>query len=577
MSDPSNATIAAAFDELGDLYELDGAVVHRVVAYRNAAKAVRDAPMSIAALTREGRVTTLPGIGRTLEEKLRALLETGTIPAAEKLRAKFPPGLIDLTRLPGLGPKRARRLFDELDIDSLDALKQAAEEQKLRSVKGFGPKFEESVLEAFAAGIAEKAAPRLLLPRAAELAEAIVSELRSHPAAVRVEVAGGVRRLADSVKDLDIVAASDDPAVLAAALADIDLIESAGNSGPNAARARTHNGVSIDLRVVEPDQFGNLLQHFTGSKNHNMRLRERAVRKGLHVSEYGIADDATGETLRCATEEEVYKRLGLPYIPPELREDRGELDAGFVVPELIVQEDLKGDLHMHTIASDGRNTAEEMARGALARGLEYIAITDHSATHGFGNDVSPDALKRQIELVRGLNDRLDGIEVLVGTETNILPDGAPDYDDELLQELDWVVASVHTSFGMSSAEMTRRIVTAIEHPLIDCIGHLTGRKIESRKPYELDTDAVFAAAAKHGTMLEINSAPDRRDLSDVHARAAHAAGVTIVINTDAHGVTTLPNSRWGIATARRAAFTRSAIANTLPWTAFSPLRKRTRA
>jgi DNA polymerase (family 10) len=577
MPDPSNATIAAAFDELGDLYELDGAVVHRVVAYRNAAKAVRDAPMSIAALTREGKVTTLPGIGRTLEEKLRALLDTGTIPAAEKLRAKFPPGLIDLTRLPGLGPKRARRLFDELNIDSLDALKTAAEGQKLRSVKGFGPKFEESVLEAFASGIAEKATPRVLLPRAIELADAIVSELERHPAAVRVEVAGGVRRLADSVKDLDIVASATDPAALAAALADIDLIESAGNSGPNAARARTHNGVSIDLRVVEPDQFGNLLQHFTGSKNHNMRLRERAVRKGLHVSEYGITDDATGETLRCETEEAVYARLGLPYIPPELREDRGELDPGFVIPELIVQEDLKGDLHMHTIASDGRNTAEEMARAALERGLEYIAITDHSATHGFGNDVSPDGLKRQIELVRGINDKLDGIEVLVGTETNILPDGAPDYDDELLQQLDWVVASVHTSFGISSAEMTKRVVTAIEHPYIDCIGHLTGRKIESRKPYELDTDAVFAAAAQHGTMLEINSAPDRRDLSDVHARAAHAAGVTIVINTDAHGANTLPNSRWGIATARRAGLTKAGIANTQPWSTFGPLRRRARA
>jgi DNA polymerase (family 10) len=573
MPDPSNAAIAAAFDELGDLYELDGAVVHRVVAYRNAAKAVREAPTSIAALTREGRVTGVPGIGKTLEEKLKALLETGTIPAAEKLRAKFPPGLIDLTRLPGLGPKRARRLFDELNIDSLDALKTAAEEQRLRSVKGFGPKFEESVLAAFAAGVAEKAAPRVLLNRAIELGDAIVDELRRHPAAVHVELAGGVRRLADSVKDLDIVAASDDPPALAAALAQIDLVESASASGENAARARTHNGVSLDLRVVAPDQFGNLLQHFTGSKNHNMKLRERAVRKGLHVSEYGILDDATGETLRCATEEEVYARLGLPWIPPELREDRGELEPGFVVPELIVQADLKGDLHCHTIASDGRNTAEEMVCGARDRGLEYIAITDHSATHGFGNDVSPDALKRQIELVRGLNDKYDDIEVLVGTETNILPDGSPDYDDDLLAELDWVVGSVHTSFGMSEAEMTTRIVAAVEHPHVDCIGHLTGRKIERRPPYDVDTDAVFAAAAKAGTMLEINSAPDRRDLNDVHARAARDAGVTIIINTDAHGVSTQGISQWGIATARRARFTKDDVANTRPWTQFTALRK----
>src|SRR3954462_8667413 len=501
MSDPTNATIAAAFDELGDLYELDGAVVHRVVAYRTAAKAVREASVSISALTREGKVTSLPGIGKTLEEKIRALIDTGTIPAADKLRAKFPPGLIDLTRLPGLGPKRARKLFDELGIDSLEALRQAADEHKLREVRGFGPKFEEAVLEAFAAGVPEKAAPRVLLPKAIELGEAIADGLRARAggiSVVRVELAGGVPRQADSVKDLDIVAASDDPPALAAALAELDLVESASSSGENAARARTHNGVSIDLRVVRPDQFGNLLQHFTGSKNHNMRIRERAVRKGLHVSEYGILDDATGDTLRCATEKEVYRRLGLPWIPPELREDRGELDPGFTVPDLIVQDDLKGDLHCHTIASYGRNTAEEMARGALERGLEYVAITDHSATHGFGNDVSPDGLRRQIELVRALNDELDGIEVLVGTETNILPDGSPDYDEDLLAQLDWVVWSVHRSFGIGRAEMPRRVITATEHPYIDCIGHLTGRKLERREPYDIDVDAVFAAAARTG-------------------------------------------------------------------------------
>jgi DNA polymerase (family 10) len=576
MSDPSNAFIAAAFDELGDLYELDGAVIHRVVAYRNAAKAVRDAPMSVSALTREGKVTTLPGIGKTLEEKLNALLDTGTIPAAEKLRAKFPPGLLDLTRLPGLGPKRARKLFDELQIDSLDALREAAEEQRLRGVKGFGPKFEESVLEAFAAGIPDRAAPRLLLPKALDLGQAIVEELRAHPSAVHVDLAGGARRLADSVKDLDIVAAADDPSALTAALADVDLVAEVDSAGENAARARTHNGVSLDLRVVTPDMYGNLLQHFTGSKNHNMRLRERAVRKGLHVSEYGIADDATGETLRCATEEEVYARLGLTYVPPELREDRGELEPGFVVPDLVTQADLKGDLHCHTTASDGRNTAVDMARGALERGLQYVALTDHSATHGFGNDVSPDALRRQIELVRKLNDELDGIEVLIGTETNILPDGSPDYDDDLLAELDWVVGSVHTGFQIGRAEMTRRVITACEHPSIDCIGHLTGRKLERRPPYEIDVDAVFAAAARTGTMLEINSAPDRRDLNDVHARQARAAGVIIVINTDAHGVSTQGISRWGVATARRAGLTADDVANTKPWAEFAPLRKRAR-
>ena len=474
MPDPPNATIASLFDELADLYELDGAVVHRVLAYRNAAKSVREAPRSVAAMTREGKVTDLPGIGRTLEEKIEALLETGTIPAVEKLRGRIPSGLIDLTRLPGLGPKRARRLYDELGIDSLESLRAAAEAQKLRDVRGFGAKFEEAVLEAFAAGVDEAPQPRVLLNKALEIGDGIVEALRAHPASDRVELAGSARRLADSVKDLDIIATASDPPALLAAFAELDVIESAASPGENAARARTHTGVSVDLRVVEPDQFGNLLQHFTGSKAHNLALREAAVRRGLHVSEYGVLDDATGETHRCATEEEVYGLLGLPWIPPELRENRGELAlTNGELPILIERADLKGDLHMHTTLSDGRADAEAMAVRARELGLEYIAITDHSATHGFGNHVTPDALRAQIEEVRALDERMDGIRVLIGTETNIGTDGSPDYDDDLLAQLDWVVGSVHTSFAIGSDAMTERMIAAIEHPLIDAIGHPT--------------------------------------------------------------------------------------------------------
>jgi DNA polymerase (family 10) len=578
VADPPNATIAALFDELGDLYELDGAVVHRVLAYRTAAKAVREAPVSVAALTREGRVTELPGIGRTLEEKIEALLDTGTIPAVEKLRAKFPPGLIDMTRLPGVGPKRVRKLFDELKIGSLDELREAAEAGRLRDVKGFGQRFEDQVLAAFAAGIAEKPAPRVLLNKALPIAEGIVEALRVHPAADKVELAGSARRGVDAVKDIDIVATASDPAALAAALGELDVVETFSTPGENAARARTHTGVAVDLRVVEPDQFGNVLQHLTGSKEHNLALREAAVRRGMHVSEYGILDDADGQTHRCATEHEVYERLGLAWIPPELREDRGELEAAAngALPELVTVEDLRGDLHMHTVASDGRNTVEQMAQAALARGYEYIAITDHSATHGFGNHVTPDDLRAQIEHVRTVNAELEGIEVLIGTETNILTDGAPDYDDDLLAELDWVVGSVHTAFGMSEREMTDRIVAAIEHPWVDAIGHLTGRKIERRSPYKVDVDRVIEAAARTGTMIEINSAPDRRDLNDVHARAAKQAGVRIVIQSDAHGANTLPNVRWGVITARRAWLTAEDVANTRSWAGFAPLRKRAR-
>lgn len=574
MAEMPNREIAAALDELGDLYELDGAISHRVLAYRNGAKAVREATQSVGTLAREGRATELPGIGATLQEKIAALVVDGEIPARAKLKAKYPEGLLEITRLPGVGPKRVRLMYTELGIDSLASLKEAAEQERLRGVKGLGPKFEASVLASLEAGLGEAPKPRTLLSRALEEGEAIVAGLRAHPTARRVELAGSARRLADTVKDLDVIATADDPAALTAALAALPEIETAGTAGENAARGVTHSGLSIDLRVVEPDQFGNLLQHFSGSARHNIRLRENAVKRGLHVSEYGILDDATGETVRCATEEEVYATLGLPWIPPELREDRGELDPGFAVPELVSVDDLRGDLHCHTVASDGRNTIEEMAAEAIARGYEYLAITDHSATHGFGNHVDADTLKRQIERVRTVNEKLDGIEVLIGTETNILPDGAPDYDDELLAELDWCIASIHTAFQTPRAEMTKRMVAAIEHPWIDAIGHPTGRKLGRRPGYDVDLDEVIAAAARTGTMLEINGAPDRRDLDDVHARQAAQAGVKILLDSDAHGTDRLANVRWAVATARRAWLTPDDVANTRAWPEFAALRKR---
>lgn len=587
MADPTNSEIAAALDELGDLYELDGAIVHRVVAYRNAAKAVRDASTSIAALTRAGRVTELPGIGATLETKLQALLEQGSIPQAVALRERFPAGLLEMTRLPGLGPKRARRLYDELGVDSLDALATAARQKRIQDLKGFGVRAEAKLLEAVARVTADAAqgdggvrTGRFVLDRARAIGDAVVDALHAHPAAVRVELAGSARRWADSVKDLDVVAASDDPAALIEAFAQLDLIEAVTSSGEAGARARTHSGMSLDLKVVAPDQFGNLLQHFTGNKQHNVALREAAVKRGLHVSEYGILDDATGETLRCATEEEVYAALGYAYVEPELREGRGELraaalDGGAGLPRLVTADDLRGDLHCHTTASDGKDEIEDMAHAALALGYEYLAITDHSASHGFGNEVSPERLEEQIERIRAANLAIDGIELLAGSEVNILPDGSLDYDDELLARLDWVIASVHTSFGMDERTMTDRVVAAAEHPWVDAIGHLTGRKIEARPPYAIDVERVIEACARTGTMLEINGAPDRRDLDDVHARAAAAAGVPILVNTDAHRVATLARTRpYGIATARRAWLTPEQVANTRPWQEFAAVRKR---
>jgi DNA polymerase (family X) len=575
----NNARIAAAFEELADLYELDGAVQYRVLAYRTAAKAVRESSVSVMQMVRDGKVTEIPGIGKTLESKLVALDETGEIPQAVKLREKFPPGLIAITHLPGFGPKRARRLFDELGIDSLEALRAACERQEVRGLRGFGAKVEEQLLEALAAGADGTPAPRILLSRALPIAQQVAEALRAAPGAHRVEVAGSLRRQVDSVKDLDVIATADDAAALVAALKELPVVESVQQSGPAGARATTHAGLKVDLKVVAPDQFGNVLQHFTGSKDHNVQLREAAVRKGLHVSEYGILDDETGETVRCATEEEVYATLGLPYIEPELREGRGELEAALkgALPELVALEDLRGDLHSHTTLSDGNQDVEKMAEGARRRGYEYLAITDHSATHGFGNHVDIPTLEQQIERVRALNAAFgDEFELLIGTETNILPDGTVDYPDELLAELDWVVASVHTSFNLSAADMTARMIAAVEHPLVDVIGHPTGRKIETRVPYAVDMEQVIAAAAKAGTMLEINAAPDRRDLDELHARAAAQAGVLIVIDSDAHSVRNLELMRYGVATARRAWLTREQVANTRPWSELARLRKRSR-
>jgi DNA polymerase (family 10) len=582
----SNTAIADALEELGDLYELDGAIVHRVVAYRTAARAVREASVSVAELARAGRATELSGIGQTLEEKILALLDTGTIPAAEKLRAKVPPGLIALTRLPGLGPKRARLLHSQLGVDSLETLREAALAGGLRTVKGLGAKFEASMLASLEQGVAERRPTRMLLPDALELGQALVDGLIAHggPGA-EVHIAGSARRMVDSVKDIDLIAVTRKPVTLVKSLAKLAEIESVSSAGKAGARARTHSGMDVDLRVAKPDQLGNLLQHFTGSGGHNAALREAAVRRGLHVSEYGVYDDATGTTTTCATEQEVYALLGLAYIEPELREHRGELAAASLssggaertqsgLPELIELADIKGDLHCHTIASDGRNTVEEMALGARARGYEYVAITDHSASHGFGNDVSPQQLREQIEHVREVDASIEGIRVLAGSEVNILPDGSLDYEDSLLAELDWVIASAHTAFAMGEQKMTERMIAAIEHPLVDAIGHPTGRMLERREPYALDVPALIEAAARTGTPLEINANPNRRDLNDVHARAAARAGAGILINSDAHGVERFEMMRWGVATARRAWLTAGEVINTRTWEQFAQTRKR---
>ncbi len=572
----TNAEIAAALEELGVLYELDGAVKYRVLAYSAAAKAIRESPVSVAELAAQGRATEVPGVGKTLAEKIDALIETGEIPAAAKLKAKFPPTLVEVTRVPGVGAKTAKRLFDELGVASLEDLKAAAEAERIRGVKGLGPKAEENVLAALERlGKPGEGPGRLLLSAVRPIAAELAAALREHPACERVEVAGSVRRWAETCKDIDLIATAEEPTALAEHLAGHELIAAAGKPGPNGVRAQTHNGISVDLRIVAPQAFGNLLQHFTGSAAHNVQLREDAVKRGLSVSEHGIADAESGEVALCAEEAEVYERLGYAFVEPELREGRGELKAARegALPQLVSLDDVRGDLHSHTTLSDGRNTLEEMAAAARARGYAYLAITDHSASHGFGDHVTDERLWQRIEEVRAWNQGKRGFRLLAGSEINIGLDGNLDYPDDLVEALDWVVASVHTSFSISEAAMTERVLAAIENPNVDCIGHLSGRLIGRREPYGIDVEAVVEAAARTGTMLEINGNPNRRDLNEHHARLAAEAGATIVLNTDAHGVDTLDNMAYAVATARRAWLTAENVANTRPWAQFKKLMK----
>jgi DNA polymerase (family 10) len=416
----------------------------------------------------------------------------------------------------------------------------------------------------------------VLLSTARPIAEELARALREHPAADRVEVAGSVRRWAETCKDIDLIATADEPAALAEHLASHPLIAAAGTPGPNGVRAQTHNGIAVDLRIVAPAAFGNLLQHFTGSQAHNVQLREEAVGRGLSVSEHGITESESGEVELCADERGVYAHLGYEYVEPELREGRGELKAAREgkLPNLIELADVKGDLHSHTTLSDGRNELEEMAEAGRERGYAYMAITDHSASHGFGDHVTPERLWQRIEEIREWNEGKRGFRLLAGSEINIGLDGSLDYPDDLVEALDWVVASVHTSFSISEREMTARVLEAIENPRVNCIGHLTGRLIGRREPYGIDVEAVAEAAARTGTMIEINGNPNRRDLSEHHARLAAEAGVSIVLNTDAHGVDTLDNMAYAVATARRAWLTAADVANTRGWRDFSRLLKR---
>lgn len=572
----TNAQIADAFDLLASLYELDGAVVHRILAYRRAAEQIRSTPESVERLAEEGRVTELPGIGKTIAEKIDQLRTTGTMEALEKLRARFPDGLVAVMAVPGVGPKTARRLHEELGIASPDDLRAACEAGRIADLKGLGAKRQAAILAALEQG----GAPRkheLLLDRALERGELLADALAAEPGCLAVSVAGSLRRRRETIGDVDLVAAAEDPGPLLRRFAEHEAVQEVIALGDAKASVVLHDGVQVDLRVVDPAAWGSLLQHFTGSKSHNVALRERARDQGLSLSEHGFTLIDGGDAEPCATEEEVYARLGLEWIPPELREDRGEIAAAAAdaLPDLVRLEDIRGDLHAHSDASDGKATPRAMADAAMAHGLSYLAITDHSQAVGMGIGLDPAAALRNLTRVRRAAGPMAerGFALLTGIEVDILPEGRLDLPDEILAQLDWVVASAHGRRGQSREALTASMVAAAEHPHVDVIAHPTGRLLGEREPYDLDVEALIEACARTGTFLEVNANPRRLDLRPEHVRAAIDAGVRICISTDAHAPAGLEVMRYGVDCARRGWATAADIVNTRSWDEVRALRK----
>ena len=556
---PRNADVAEQLELLSDILELEGEAAYRLLAYRRAAAIVREQSGLVAELALEGKAKELPGIGKTIEGKIVEIVNEGEIRALTKHKALVPPDVIQFTRLPGLGPKTARKIWQELGVTTLPDLKAAAKAERLRALPGIGAKLEERIVKELSGKRKAPQEVRPLLGAGLPAVQAVVSVLREHPAALEVSEAGSVRRRKETFRDLDIIATASEPAELTDYFAKLHWVEKVAAKGESKATVVSNDGLRFDLRVVPAGLYGNLLQHFTGSKHHNVALREDAVRRGLSISENGVKEVESGEIFKTGSEEELYDFLGYQYIPPELRENMGELEAARNgdLPELVELGDLRGDLHAHsTWSSDGKNSIEEMAAEAKGRGYSYLAITDHSHYLRDGR------LEKQDREIEALNETLGRFRVLKGIEVNIRADGSLDVDDETLVRRDWVVASLHTAFDKNPTE---RVLAAMENPNVDCIGHLTARKINRRGPADIDLARVFETALATKTFLEINSQPDRLDLRDAHARAAGDAGVLLSISSDAHSTRALAYPELGVGQARRAWLTKDQVLNTRTW------------
>jgi DNA polymerase (family 10) len=566
----TNAEVAAVFEQMADLLEFQGENPFRVRAYRNAARAIRDLPESIATIAREDpqRLTEIDGVGKAVADKTVVLVQTGHLPQLAALQAEIPESVLTLLRIPGVGPKKAAALYRQLGIKTLDELRAACESGRVRELKGFGVKTEQMILQGLA--LAATAGTRLYWAEADEIAQALRAHLVAGGGCEQLELAGSYRRGRDTVGDLDVLVVAQDATPIMDRCAQFPRVAEVVARGETKMSMRLDTGFQVDLRIVPAESFGAALQYFTGSKDHNVELRGLAKQRGLKINEYGVYRVAGDREIRVAgaTEAEVYGALDLPVFPPELREARHEFEwarAGHL-PELIELRDLHGDLHVHTSETDGAATLDQMIEAARQRGLKYVAITDHSQRVTMARGLDAKRLLAQWREIDRRNERLGGtFTVLKGIECDILEKGGLDLPDEVLAQADWVLASIHYGQRQPRPQITERILGALENPYVSAIAHPTGRLIHQREGYDVDLDAVLAAAKKCRKMLELNAHPMRLDLNDVHCAAAKCHGVPIVINTDAHTITGLDDLRFGILQARRGGLTRADVANSRTW------------
>lgn len=546
-----NREIAAVFTDIADMLEVKGESPFRITAYRRAARALEGLTEDIAAVAAREELEEIPGIGKGTAEKIQEFLRTGTLKYYEELRASLPPGITALMAVPEVGPKTAMLLYERLGVKTIDDLEQAAQAGKIRTLPRMGEKTEENILKGIA--LLRRTKERLPIGQVLPHAQELIAALRELKDVKQISVAGSLRRMKETIGDIDILVTSASPEPVMDVFTAFPRVKQLLARGPTRSSVVLDVGLQADVRVVDPESFGAALQYFTGSKDHNVKLRERAVKKGLKINEYGVFTVPGDRRVAGRTEEEVYASVGFPWIPPEIREDQGEIELAErgELPKLVERADIRGDLQMHTRWSDGADSIEDMARAAKALGYEYIAITDHSQSLKFVGGVTVEELHEHAKVAKKVSDKV-GIAVLMGSECDILPDGRLDYPDDVLRTLDVVVCSVHTRLRMEEEEMTKRIVKALENPHVDILGHPTGRLLGQREAYAVDVERVIEAARRTGTALEINASPQRLDLNDVQAKMAKERGAKLVVSTDAHNRYQLQFMEFGIGLARRA-------------------------